>query len=48
MSGPLLFIVSIIYIIVGIDYALAGNYGLCLCFVAYSIANVGIWFSGAS
>ena len=38
--GLLLFVASV-YLLVAVDYALAGRYGMCGAFVCYALANVG-------
>ena len=41
MSNWLLAITALIYLGVALDYFLAGKYGMCVAFLAYSTANVG-------
>lgn len=47
MNGLLLIIVGVIYIVVGIKYYLNGDIGLCIAFISYALANVGLYLSGA-
>lgn len=46
MSATLLLIVGLIYVGLGFNYAISGNLGMCITFVAYAIANYGLWVSG--
>lgn len=46
MNGALLLVVTVLYMIVGLRYLLDGNPGLAISFIAYGIANIGIWYSG--
>jgi hypothetical protein len=45
MSGPLIIIVGIIYLFVGIDLIIKGQVGLGIAFLAYAIANVGLFMA---
>lgn len=46
MNSVLLAVVSILYFIVGINYMKSSDYGLSIAFVAYAIANVGLYLQG--
>lgn len=49
MSSFLLGVCAFIYLGVSVDYAIKGNAGMSLAFLAYSVANVGfIWASTAT
>lgn len=41
MSSPLLAIVGVIYVIVAIDYFASRQFGMCVAFIAYALANAG-------
>jgi hypothetical protein len=41
VTGWQLFVAALLYAWVAFDYATAGRWGMCLAFVAYSIANTG-------
>lgn len=42
MSASLIGVVTLIYLAVCVDQAIKGNYGMSLCFLGYSFANVGL------
>lgn len=42
MSAPLLWIVSAIYFGVAIDFGYRDNPGMCIAFLAYAVANIGL------
>ena len=42
MSAPLIGVVTLIYFVVCIDLWIRGNPGMSLCFLGYTIANIGI------
>ena len=42
MSGWLIGLVTLIYLGVAAAYYSEDNTGMCICFVGYAIANVGI------
>ena len=46
MSGILLIIVGILYVMTGISYYIEGNTGLAIAFLAYSLANYGLYLAG--
>ena len=41
MSNPLLVVTILIYFWVAIEYFLKKEYGMCLAFFAYAVANIG-------
>lgn len=41
MSVWLLAAVAAVYVYVAADYAMAGKYGMCVAFGAYSLSNLG-------
>jgi hypothetical protein len=43
MSAWLIALVGVIYTIIGIDLLLRGKTGLGISFVAYALANVGLY-----
>lgn len=45
MSAPLIGVVTLIYLAVCIDLWIKGNPGMSLCFLGYTIANVGLMWS---
>ena len=45
MSAPLLGLVTMIYLLVSIDLLMKGNPGMSLCFLGYTIANVGLMWA---
>jgi hypothetical protein len=45
MSAPLLGLCAVIYLGVSVDYAIKGNPGMSLAFLAYAVANVGFILS---
>ena len=46
MNTFLLFFIGILYVIIGINYYLDDKTGLCIAFIAYALANVGLWMAG--
>lgn len=42
MSVGLLAIVTAIYVAVAVNYGRGGKWGMCLVFLAYALANVGL------
>jgi len=42
MSAPLIGVVTAIYFLVCIDLWIKGQSGMALCFLGYSIANIGL------
>lgn len=42
-----LMIVALIYLAVAVVYGCEGKWGMCLAFVAYSIANLGLYWAGS-
>lgn len=44
MTGILLGITSILYLGTGIAYVYQGNPGMAVAFLAYSVANMGLYF----
>lgn len=42
MSGWLIGLVTVIYMLVAIDFGMRGNWGMCVCFLGYCAANVGL------
>ena len=42
MSAWLIGLVTVIYLAIAVSFLLKGNPGMCLCFVGYCVANVGI------
>lgn len=38
--------VGIVYIIVGLNYFIQGNSGMGIAFVAYAVANIGLYMAG--
>lgn len=45
MSGPLILLVGAIYIGIGIDLLRKGEIGLAITFLAYAVANVGMFIA---
>lgn len=45
MSQILILFVAIIYVVIGLDLCLEKQYGLGISFVAYALANVGLWLA---
>lgn len=45
MAGWLIIFVAIIYLIVGIDYIITTKIGLGITFIAYAVANLGLYFA---
>lgn len=43
MSGPLILVVMIVYFLIGVDFFLKANYPMAVVFVAYGIANLGLY-----
>ncbi len=41
MSAPLLALCAFIYVGVAVSYARSGQWGMCIAFAAYALANVG-------
>ena len=48
MNGILLGIVGVIYVAVGINYLSQDNIGMAIVFVAYAVANAGLYFAGST
>lgn len=46
MTGLLLSIVSLIYLCVSVGYYQEENLGMAIAFMAYAVANVGLWMAG--
>ena len=46
MNKYLLGLVSLIYLAVGINYLLSRQYGLCIAFWSYAVANLGLYLAG--
>lgn len=46
MSGWLLLLVGVIYICTAICYFYEHKTGLCIAFIAYAIANYGLYLAG--
>ncbi len=46
MNSVLLIIVSIVYMIVGINYYRSSDHGLAIAFICYGIANGGLYLQG--
>jgi hypothetical protein len=46
MSGILLLLVGIVYVAVAIGYFIDGKTGLGIAFIAYAIANYGLYLAG--
>lgn len=46
MTGILLIIVGAIYLLVALQYYLSNETGLCIAFIAYAVANLGIYMAG--
>lgn len=42
MSGGLLALVTVVYVLVALDFFIKGNFGMCVCFAGYALANIGI------
>ena len=42
MSGPLIAVVTLVYLGVAISFVVEGKPGMGLCFLGYAVANVGI------
>ena len=45
MSVHLIGVVTLIYLAVCIELLIAGNKGMSLCFLGYTVANVGLMWS---
>lgn len=43
MSGPLIAITGLIYLLVAADLAWRGNLGMAITYVGYAFANVGLY-----
>ncbi len=48
MNSILLSIVGLIYIILAINYFITGHIGLGITFVAYAVANAGLYLAGTN
>jgi hypothetical protein len=48
MSVYLIGAVTLIYLAVSVDLLIKGQTGMSLCFLGYTIANVGLMFSMAN
>ncbi len=46
MNALLLFIVGIIYLIIGLNYYLDNHLGMSIVFIAYAVANYGLYLAG--
>lgn len=46
MNTILLLGVSVVYLFVGVNYFMSGNNGLCIAFISYAAANIGLWMAG--
>lgn len=46
MISIILSLVTILYFLVSYLYLLDSNYAMSLVFVAYAIANIGLYFAG--
>lgn len=47
MNSILLIVVGVIYVVVGINYYMSGQSGLAITFIAYALANYGLYLTGA-
>lgn len=45
MSGPLILLVAGIYVLVGVDLFRKGDIGMAVVFVAYAVANFGMYLA---
>jgi len=46
MSGPLIAFVALIYVGVAVSYWREGNPGMCITFLGYAGANIGLIIAG--
>lgn len=45
MSNYLIILVALIYTAVGVDLSLHNKIGMGICFLAYAIANIGLYLA---
>lgn len=45
MSGPLILFVGAIYVVVGFDLFRKGDIGMAIVFIAYAVANFGMYLA---
>lgn len=45
MSSPLILLVMCIYVLVGIDHGVRRDVGGCIMWLAYGLANLGLWMN---
>lgn len=43
MSNYLIILVGLIYVYIGITFFLKNQYGMGITFLAYALANIGLW-----
>ena len=43
MSGWLIALTGVIYAYVALEQGLKGNMGMCMAYMGYAFANIGLW-----
>lgn len=43
MTGTLLIVVGVLYVMTGLSYLSDGNVGMCIAFICYAGANFGLY-----
>lgn len=45
MAQALVLTVMLLYFIAGLDFIRQGQFGMAITFIAYAVANVGLWMA---